>query len=247
MPGGAARVARIAAAAVEPEYMRAWAAMQYLHSQECPLSGGTPVLPPPKGREATRAHVKRQYGRWRQSVEPINDPLTRPLGQPCPGAWPAHGLLTRSAAKLAAGNLGLWLHHLCGRPALALTTLFPGSSLTAHVLGGDYMLRLTAFPRREEPSRKPTVWGKANVRKMIASIFAPAHRAEFKLLNVFGHGDRVITERVDQWDWDGSGTWQLQLPVCGMFELTEDGKIYEWREYYDNEHWSKNGGPSLVL
>jgi hypothetical protein len=32
-----------------------------------------------------------------------------------------------------------------------------------------------------------------------------------------------------------------------MFELTEDGKIYEWHEYYDNEHWSKNGGPSLVL
>ena len=94
---------------------------------------GVPALwrdagpPPPKGREATRAHVKRQYGRWRQIVEPINDPLTRPFGQPCPGAWPAHGLLTRSAAKLAAGNLGLWLHHLCGRPALALTTLFPGS------------------------------------------------------------------------------------------------------------------------
>ncbi len=48
--------------------------------------------------------------------------------------------------------------------------------------------------------------GKANVRKMIASIFAPAKRAEFKLLNVFGSGDRVITERLDQWDWAGSGT-----------------------------------------
>jgi hypothetical protein len=32
-----------------------------------------------------------------------------------------------------------------------------------------------------------------------------------------------------------------------MFELTEDGKISEWREYYDNQHWSKHGGPSLVL
>ena len=89
--------------------------------------------------------------------------------------------------------------------------------------------------------------GKANVRKMIASIFAPAKKVEFKLLNVFGTGNKVITERLDQWDWDGSGTWQTLLPVCGMFELNEDGKIYEWREYYDNEHWSKNGGPSLVL
>ena len=89
--------------------------------------------------------------------------------------------------------------------------------------------------------------GKANVRKMIASIFVPAKKVEFKLINVFGHGNKVITERLDQWDWNGSGTWQLKLPVCGMFELTDEGKIYEWREYYDNEHWSKYGGPSLVL
>jgi limonene-1,2-epoxide hydrolase len=86
-----------------------------------------------------------------------------------------------------------------------------------------------------------------DVRKMIASIFEPAKRVEFKLLNIFGHGNKVITERRDQWDWDGSGTWQLVLPVCGMFELTADGKICEWREYYDNEHWTKYGGPSLEL
>ena len=85
------------------------------------------------------------------------------------------------------------------------------------------------------------------VRKMIASIFEPAKRVEFILHNIFGHGNKVVTERRDQWDWDGSGTWQLVLPVCGMFELTDDGKIYEWREYYDNEHWSKYGGPSLEL
>lgn len=41
--------------------------------------------------------------------------------------------------------------------------------------------------------------------------------------------------------------WEALLPVCGMFELTEDGKIREWREYYDNEQWSKNSGPSLLL
>lgn len=86
-----------------------------------------------------------------------------------------------------------------------------------------------------------------DVRTMIASIFEPAKRVEFILLNVFGHSNKVVTERRDQWDWDGSGTWQLTLPVCGMFELTDDGKIYEWREFYDNEHWSKHGGPSLEL
>ena len=89
--------------------------------------------------------------------------------------------------------------------------------------------------------------GKENVAKLIGLILERAKKVEFKLLNVFGSGNKVLTERLDCWDWDGSGTWQLQLPVCGMFELTPEGKIYEWREYYDNEHWSKHGGPSLVL
>ena len=93
----------------------------------------------------------------------------------------------------------------------------------------------------------PTHRGKDNVRKMIASIFEPAKKAHFDLIHVFGKGNRVITERLDKWDWDGSGTWQLKLHVCGMFELTEDGKIYEWREYYDNENWTNDGGPSLVM
>ena len=93
--------------------------IQYRHSQECPLAVGTPVLPPPKGRAATRAHAKRQYGRWRQIVETINGHLTCSFGLHFPGARTPHGLL-------AAGNLGLWLNHRFGRPALALTTLFPG-------------------------------------------------------------------------------------------------------------------------
>jgi limonene-1,2-epoxide hydrolase len=89
--------------------------------------------------------------------------------------------------------------------------------------------------------------GKDDVRKMIASIFAPAKRCKFELVNVFGSGNKVLTERVDRWDWTGSGTWELELKVCGMFELTFDGKIYEWREFYDNNDWSTKGGPSLVL
>ncbi|MGR8921460.1 MAG: limonene-1,2-epoxide hydrolase family protein [Gammaproteobacteria bacterium] len=89
--------------------------------------------------------------------------------------------------------------------------------------------------------------GKDNVRKMIASIFEPADRCRFELVNVFGFENKVITERVDRWDWSGSGTWELELKVCGMFELSFDGKIYEWREYYDNNDWSTKGGPSLEL
>lgn len=79
------------------------------------------------------------------------------------------------------------------------------------------------------------------------SIFAPAKRCKFELKNLLGHELKVITERADRSDWTGSGTWELELKVCGMFELTENGKIIEWCEYYDNEGRTKKGGPSLVL
>ena len=39
----------------------------------------------------------------------------------------------------------------------------------------------------------------------------------------------------------------MELKVCGMFELTVNGKIIEWREYYDNSYWTNHGGPSLEL
>lgn len=89
--------------------------------------------------------------------------------------------------------------------------------------------------------------GKANVRRMIASILAPAKRVAFELVNCFAHENKVITERVDRWDWSGSGRWEMELKVCGMFELTVNGNIIEWREYYDNAYWTSHGGPSLVL
>lgn len=89
--------------------------------------------------------------------------------------------------------------------------------------------------------------GKENVHRMIASILAPAKRVAFELVNCFAHESMVITERVDRWDWSGNGKWEMELKVCGMFEVTVNGKIIEWREYYDNGYWNSHGGPSLVL
>jgi limonene-1,2-epoxide hydrolase len=92
----------------------------------------------------------------------------------------------------------------------------------------------------------PPIVGQADVRKLIGSLLQPAKKVRFKLLNLFGAGNLVVAERLDQWDWDGNG-FTLKLPVTGIFELTPDGKIREWREYYDNAHWTKYGGPSLEL
>jgi limonene-1,2-epoxide hydrolase len=88
--------------------------------------------------------------------------------------------------------------------------------------------------------------GQADVAKLIGSLLQPAKKVRFKLLNLFGAGNLVVAERLDQWDWDGNG-FTLKLPVTGVFELTPDGKIREWREYYDNTHWTRYGGPSLEL
>jgi len=45
-------------------------------------------------------------------------------------------------------------------------------------------------------------------------------------------------------NFDGKG-WSVKLPCVGMFDLDEQGKIVGWRDYFDNETWFKNGGPTL--
>jgi limonene-1,2-epoxide hydrolase len=40
------------------------------------------------------------------------------------------------------------------------------------------------------------VRGRDNVAKMIGSILGPAKKVEFKLLNLFGSGNKVLTERL---------------------------------------------------
>jgi limonene-1,2-epoxide hydrolase len=88
------------------------------------------------------------------------------------------------------------------------------------------------------------VVGLNDVRKIIKGILDRTKKVEWKLLNVFGRGNTVCTERLDCWDFDGKG-WGLKLPCIGMFDLNEEGKICGWRDYFDNQMWFKNGGPTL--
>jgi len=90
------------------------------------------------------------------------------------------------------------------------------------------------------------VVGLPNVRKIIQGILEQTKKVEWKLLNVFGRGNTICTERLDCWDFDGKG-WGLKLPCIGMFDLDADGKICGWRDYFDNKLWFKNGGPSLHI
>jgi limonene-1,2-epoxide hydrolase len=85
-----------------------------------------------------------------------------------------------------------------------------------------------------------------HVRRIIEGILHQTKRVEWKLINIFGRGNTICTERLDCWDFDGQG-WNLKLPCIGMFDLDSDGKICGWRDYFDNRLWFKNGGPTLHI
>ncbi len=52
----------------------------------------------------------------------------------------------------------------------------------------------------------------------------------WELLSIAENGNKVLTERVDNFDL-ASGK-KLSVPVMGTFEI-ENGKIQAWRDYFD--------------
>lgn len=90
------------------------------------------------------------------------------------------------------------------------------------------------------------VVGHENVRKIVGGIMELSSAVNWELRNCFGYGSVVVTERLDCWGFDGNG-WGLKLPCIGMFDVNDDGLINGWRDYFDNQMWFENGGPTLHL
>lgn len=64
-------------------------------------------------------------------------------------------------------------------------------------------------------------------------------KIEFRVDNVAGDGNVVLTERVDVFSMPGA---TIELPVMGTFEI-RDGKIAAWRDYFDmNQFMSQMPG-----
>lgn len=76
---------------------------------------------------------------------------------------------------------------------------------------------------------KPPVQGRTNIKTYLTPLITGATRLDFKLKNVVVKGNVVILERVDDFDFKGKSG---QVPVVGVMEI-ENGKVKEWREYYD--------------
>ena len=81
--------------------------------------------------------------------------------------------------------------------------------------------------------------GREAILGLLNMFVTPAERVEFRVRNIMGSGDTVLTERVDVFHLPNA---VIELPVMGTFEV-KDGKIVAWRDYFDlNQYMSQLQG-----
>ncbi|MGA0839181.1 MAG: limonene-1,2-epoxide hydrolase family protein [Pseudomonadales bacterium] len=71
--------------------------------------------------------------------------------------------------------------------------------------------------------------GRAQVEQFIRGFTASWTATEWDLLNIAATGDIVFTERLDR---TRTKQGNVDLPCAGVFVMQE-GKIREWRDYFD--------------
>lgn len=83
------------------------------------------------------------------------------------------------------------------------------------------------------------VTGRDAIEATLAQFLTPATSCEFEMLAIATVGNTVLTERVDRFVLNGKS---IALPVMGSFELTPDGKIKAWRDYFDMQQFMSQMG-----
>jgi len=73
------------------------------------------------------------------------------------------------------------------------------------------------------------VQGREALASFMGNLFSNLGELTLEIRSVAVTGNTVILERVDSWLFNGKPG---SIPVVGIFEV-EDGKVKEWREYYD--------------
>ncbi|MBM3638219.1 MAG: limonene-1,2-epoxide hydrolase [Actinobacteria bacterium] len=74
------------------------------------------------------------------------------------------------------------------------------------------------------------VRGKDEVRNLMSAFLAASTEVEWRVLRQHYVDNVVFNERLDRFKMNGG--W-LELPVAGVFEINEAGKISLWRDYFD--------------
>jgi limonene-1,2-epoxide hydrolase len=72
--------------------------------------------------------------------------------------------------------------------------------------------------------------GKDAMGAVLRGFLAPAVEVEWQVLRQHEIGGLVVNERLDRFRLVEG--W-LELPVAGFFEVTDDGLISRWRDYFD--------------
>ena len=86
--------------------------------------------------------------------------------------------------------------------------------------------------------------GLQQITEFVEDFFQAAESARFEVLTIVADAERVVTERLDTFAFK-DGSIMKELPVLGIFEFDDNGKISAWREYWDVQDWVKRGGPAL--
>jgi len=74
------------------------------------------------------------------------------------------------------------------------------------------------------------VQGREAIGATLGMFLGPATKAEFEILAIASNGGTVLTERIDRFEIGGKS---IALPVMGAFEVTPEGGISAWRDYFD--------------
>ncbi len=78
--------------------------------------------------------------------------------------------------------------------------------------------------------------GKAAIREMTHGFMKDATSFSVKILKSAHDGNVVFNARIDTIVMNGK---KADIPVAGMFELNEAGKIKVWRDYFDLATFTK--------
>ncbi len=72
--------------------------------------------------------------------------------------------------------------------------------------------------------------GKDAMGAVLRSFLDPAAEVDWRVVRQHAVDNLVVNERLDRFR---IGDGWLELPIAGFFELTEDGLIRRWRDYFD--------------
>ena len=72
--------------------------------------------------------------------------------------------------------------------------------------------------------------GHDGLRATLDMFLAPASEVDWQIVRQFEVGPTVMHERLDRFK---IGNGWLDLPIAGVFEVTDEGLISLWRDYFD--------------